>query len=294
MSDPTPIFVLGLQRSGTTWLANLLIEHAAIAGVASEDHFGVHESIFFSHFARFFGDLTDQAERARFLAAFGDSDYFLLTGLEPEWLKGCGARDYPGFFRALMDEVARRRGARMWLEKSPHHTLLADQLARDFPDARFLCIVRGAAGQVRSRLGLTERGARYPGRAGEILRACSAASLYARHLREFAAGGANRRLVVFEELKADLEGGMRGIAEFLGVPFDGAMTRTSYTANSSFRSDEERRRELSTLDRLLIGAASRALSLVPLGTLRSMEERRRAERGEDWPDWCWRRRPRSA
>ena len=45
----------------------------------------------------------------------------------------------------------------MWLEKSPHHTLMADQLARDFPDARFLCIVRDPRSNYLSMLRWDQR-----------------------------------------------------------------------------------------------------------------------------------------
>jgi hypothetical protein len=79
-SRPTPVFVLGQHRSGTTWLANILANHHRVVAVQSDDHFGVHESIFFSHFARAYGDIADETNFRRFAADFAASDYYILTG----------------------------------------------------------------------------------------------------------------------------------------------------------------------------------------------------------------------
>src|SRR5919108_3944767 len=82
---PTPVFVLGLERSGTTWLANILASHPQAVAVQSEDHFGVHESIFFSHFAPAYGDLNEEHNFRRFATDFTASDYYLLSGLPADW-----------------------------------------------------------------------------------------------------------------------------------------------------------------------------------------------------------------
>jgi len=42
---PKRVFILGLQRSGTTWLANMLAALPQVAAVAHESHRGVHESV---------------------------------------------------------------------------------------------------------------------------------------------------------------------------------------------------------------------------------------------------------
>lgn len=44
---PLPVFVVGRNRSGTTWLANQLCEHPDIVGVQHERHHGIHESAYF-------------------------------------------------------------------------------------------------------------------------------------------------------------------------------------------------------------------------------------------------------
>lgn len=74
----TPIFVVGVHRSGTTWLANILCRHSNIAGIQAERHFGIHESVFFSHFIHNFGDLRNDNIFIQFVEAFASSDHFIL------------------------------------------------------------------------------------------------------------------------------------------------------------------------------------------------------------------------
>ncbi len=293
----TPVFVLGLQRSGTTWLATLLGGHPDVACVEAEDHFGIHESIFFSHFARAYGDLADDACFARFARDFIDSDYYILTELEASFLWQRRPRGYAEAFRAVMDEVARRRGASLWVEKSPHHTLLADDLARLFPDSRFIGVVRGVQGQVRSRVYAPGRDpGSYPGRASPILAGCAASALYRRFLRGFDArhGSSGRTLMVaFEDLVADKAAVMRRVADFLGAAYLPVLTEERFGRNSSFDSAAEKRRAFSAADRALVALGHGLASLTPLSVLAGLERRRRRARGIEWPDWCWRRRPRS-
>lgn len=282
-----PVFVLGLQRSGTTWMANALGGHPDIAAVEAADHQGVHESIFFSHFARAFGDLRDNSNRERFMDAFTSSDYFLLTGLEAAWFRAREADTYPALFRALMEEYARRRGATYWLEKSPHHTLLSGELARNMPDARFIAMVRRPEALIRSRLWMDGREPPgWPRRAATLFRACAAVSLYQRHLREFAAGGGRVLLVAHEEMKADPEKMLRRVMDFLGLPFHAALLENRYPPNSSFDGGRNRDMSWNRRDRFLVGAFMMCWNLVPRSILRRLESRRH---NIEWPDWCWKR-----
>lgn len=112
-SGKRAVFVLGLQRSGTTWVANMLHGSGSVAAVAAEDHRGVHESLFFSHFARAFTPLSNRDTCAAFRAAFVSSDYWLLGGLPDETLDDImsSAKDHAAVFEAMMDAVADRQQA---------------------------------------------------------------------------------------------------------------------------------------------------------------------------------------
>src|SRR5215510_14892870 len=69
---PVPVFVLGLERSGTTWVANMLGGHSQGVCVEAPGH-GSHSSLFFSYFARVYGDLEDDDNFRRFATDFAAS-----------------------------------------------------------------------------------------------------------------------------------------------------------------------------------------------------------------------------
>jgi Sulfotransferase family len=293
--EPRPVFVLGLQRSGTTWIANLLCEHPKIAGVQAAEHRGIHESIFFSHFARAYGDLRDDNAFGKFARHLSTSDYYLLTELPERWLEQQRPTSYADAFRRLMNEVAHRKQAACWIEKSPHHTLLCDALAQQFPDARFVCVIRSDVGLARSRLwayGRTPQ--RYPARLLTLARAIAANALYSRVLRRFVRRCPRAILVAYEALAEDLEREMRRIATFLGLAFDDRLLRSQYGANSSFGSERARARALGQIDRAVVRLLAAVARITPLAWLGALERRRGRASELEWPAWCWTRMPRPA
>ncbi len=247
-SSPIPVFVLGLQRSGTTWLANVLANHPNAVAVQAEDHFGIHESIFFSHFARAYGDLDDDLNFRRFAAEFTTSDYYMLTGLPPDWLLSDRPGSYPEAFRNVMDEMARRRGGvQLWIEKSPTHTLLAEELAAAFPDARFVGIERRPEPVIASQLRLDgDEPLRYPRRLLRLLSMCLTYSLNQRWLARFCRDCDRCRSTSYEALFANPARETERICAFLGVRFTDSMLDLPWRRNTSFEG-RHRARDPSTL-----------------------------------------------
>jgi hypothetical protein len=292
---PTPVFILGLQRSGTTWLANVFAQHSRAVAVQSEDDFGILESIFFSHFAPAYGDLNDEANFRRFVRDFTSSDYYLLSGLDPRWLTTVKLRRHPEIFRAMMEEVALRGGgADFWVEKSPDHTALADELAAAFPDARFICIVRQPQSATASMLWL--RGP--PQSQSARVRALLAMSLFRaqqRLLTHFCRRHQDRCFLTrYEDFVADSEGETRRACKFLDIDYEPAMLDLPWQRNTSFHS-MDRRHAFRLLDRIIMAAARALLNLVPLRLLRSIlawhrVRRRKRQGGIVFPEWTWRRR----
>lgn len=287
-----PIFVLGLQRSGTTWIANLLAGSGAVAAVTAPEHHGVHESVFFSHFATAFGPFEDADARRAFEDAFATSDYYLLSGLPRTVLADAVAQahDYAGVFATVMDALAAREGCSHWLEKSPHHTLLADDLAARFPEARFVCVARSSETLIASRLSAFGRSApRGLRRATDIVRGCLANSLYVRSLERFAQRCEQAVLVRYDSFTAQPDAGRRTLRCFLDLRVEPEALRSAFQANSSHSVASTRR--LSATDRLLIRVADSGASLLPLSWLVAVERRRRRHRGAVWPDWVWTQTP---
>jgi hypothetical protein len=291
MIAPVPIFVLGLQRSGTTWVANMLAGSGCASAVEAEDHRGVHESIFFSHFAIAFGPLADPVARARFAEAFGASDYFLLSGLSPADLAAivAQAHSYAEVFGRVMDTMTLRAGLRYWVEKSPDHTLIGSELAAAFPTARFICVVRRSRGLVASRLAAPGR-ARGRGlkRCLDVLRGAVVNQLHARFLRRFCRTCDRAMLLCYEDLLRDPQGERGRIVEFLGLDTLPAALESRYAPNTSHDRDASTRR-LSALDLACIRVGDALGRLAPLGAVAAVRSGIASRRGVVWPDWCWKR-----
>lgn len=285
----TPIFVLGLQRSGTTWMANQLVALPSVAAVEAPEHRGVHESIYFSHFAKAFGPWSRLESRVRFAQAFVLSDYGQLLGLTPELLAVDmrDAKSYADLFRIVMDRHARAQGAEAWVEKSPHHTMMYRRLKRAFPDAKFVLVHRRTEGMILSRLsGFGRTPSEGFRRYADIARASVVNTLYGRYLKRLS----RRRdcfYVRYEDLHKD-DGRLRAsLLRFLGVSGSVDEMESQYEANTSF--DRAPRKPLSQKDLTVMVVAGILAYLMPLTLLVLAHRLRGAMRGIVWPDWCWKR-----
>ena len=158
-NPPTPIFVLGGARNGTTWLSNLLGLHPRVASVHHELHHGSHESnIFRQH--RYYGDLSDTDAYIRFAQLFATEDYFRIAGGDPARLY---QKRYPDFYTAffdLMDELARREGRTHWTTKldplfaldPPRYREFRAALGRRYPTVKWVGIQRRGVACLNSYL----------------------------------------------------------------------------------------------------------------------------------------------
>lgn len=288
---PTPIFVLGTHRSGTTWLANLLCEHPLIAGVRHEQHHGIHESAYFSRILGRYGDLSVLVNYIEFVEVMAASDYFRLAGIERAELLALWPTTYEAVFRIVMDRFAEREHAAFWLEKTPAHTLIAQRLARTYPDARFIAIRRDCADTTASAMGLAAR--RTPdgalarrNRFRLLLGNALGWGTYNRLIDAFAASCPRVLAVRYETLRADTHSALDRICRFLGIPFDPAMAESAYPPNSSFRSADERTRALSPTERAIVQAAAGLPQLLPVPALQALAEWKRVRsRNRPLPGW---------
>jgi hypothetical protein len=156
-SDIVPIFVLGSERNGTTWLCNELCRHPDIAGVQHRAHWGFHESKIYLH-QKYWGDLTGRDALDRFLALYGDEDHFQLTGDDPNHYKEHQPGDFIDFFFEMMDRFARKEGVSCWVTKlDPHFyyrraacSEFLERLRARYPVIRFVGIQRDLRSALRS------------------------------------------------------------------------------------------------------------------------------------------------
>jgi hypothetical protein len=142
-----PVFVVGMPRSGTKVLRDLLRGHPRIRIPPSETNL---LPIWAANWHRF-GDLSDRTQFARFYRRAIRAPYFLLmekhtSGPIPEevWYRGCRGFGPGDVFEALLrhDVGAAPESDVVWGDKSPMYTEHIDLLGRLYPQARFIHIVR--------------------------------------------------------------------------------------------------------------------------------------------------------
>ncbi|MEQ8689964.1 MAG: sulfotransferase, partial [Pseudomonadales bacterium] len=135
----TPIFLLSLPRSGSTLLQRVLATDARIA-TASEPWLMLPYVAAYSNLATFseFGGGLAKVGIREFLESLpgGMSNY-----------RECIAR-----FASSVYDLASPTGAIYFLDKTPRYTLIADELIKIFPDAKYVVLWRNPAAIVASMI----------------------------------------------------------------------------------------------------------------------------------------------
>ena len=152
--DVEPVFVVGFPRSGTTLLQVMLDAHPRLA-LLTEVHFFTE----ILQIRRLVPSLDAPADLARFLHLVRRCGHFrrlidgeqLLAEVESR-LNAESRRSYQLFYRLLLEENARLRGAARFGEKTPPNVRYLDDLIAIFPRARIVHIVRDPRAAVASAL----------------------------------------------------------------------------------------------------------------------------------------------
>lgn len=202
--DLAPIFVVGAGRSGTTLLRAMLDAHPHIA-IGPENHLIQGLCAHRDH---------QWASLAPALGAGGVSEGLL-------------DRSYRAAVHALMSGLG--GGKPRVGDKSPENSRHIGLLARWFPRARFIHIVRDGRDVVASLLRQSWRFAD----TGEPMPICQSPEAAATYWRDTVARARcglarapGRAITVrYEELVHDPEGQLRRVLDFLGEPFDAAVLR---------------------------------------------------------------------
>lgn len=206
-SHRPPFFIVGAPRSGTGLLRNLLRSHPRLA-IPGESHF-------IPGFYLGYGE--PRSRRAvrrmarRILAQFRVRRWELE--LEPADFDDC--RTYAEIVSRLYGAFAARQGAERWGDKTPQYAAHMWVLARIFPEARFVHIVRDGRDAALSILRMSFG----PDGLGAAARQWR--ELVRRARSDGEALGPERYLEIrYEDLVGDPIATMRRVCEFLGEPFD--------------------------------------------------------------------------
>ncbi|HEV2061577.1 MAG TPA: sulfotransferase [Solirubrobacteraceae bacterium] len=125
-----PIFLVGAMGSGTTLLRLILDSHENIA----------------------------VPQETGFMRAYDAFKYAPFKASGRNWTKRLGWKESERdellreLFDTLFMRYAERHGKRRWGEKTPLHTWHVDDMARLFPDARFIGVIRHPSASVSSNM----------------------------------------------------------------------------------------------------------------------------------------------
>jgi hypothetical protein len=225
MENDRPIFVVGCPRSGTTMLQLMLHAHPRMA-IPPETRFLLEGY----RIRRRFGDLTSADNRralARWIVTTPATKVGDL-GLDAEELQEeivAGPPTLGSAMGIVFRAYARRFGKPRWGDKRPAYVDNIDVVLRLFPDAQIVNIVRDGRDCVASLKEMPWHKAGIAESMSAWARAVDRARAASRRL-----GPERYHELSYERLVQDPEPSLRGLCDFLGEPFDPAMTRPAAVA----------------------------------------------------------------
>jgi hypothetical protein len=206
----SPLFVVGMWRSGTSLLYALLNQHPEI-GLMYESDILTLWPIFFP-----------RRKSASWLSKIDFWNQALTrhkidcASIDPN------ITDLPNAFRAVAQQYAANKNATIWGCKSPNYYDRMNQLAELFPSAKFIVIWRDPAEVVQSIVRAAKTNAWFA-RPGTELRAL----LGYRRMKQEVDRLERRRTALFqlqyEDLVANPVVTMHAICDFIGIAFDPKM-----------------------------------------------------------------------
>lgn len=212
---PGPIFIGGLDRSGTSLIYALLASHPRVAMTRRTN--------WWSYFSGQYGDLRDDANLDRLLAQM--AKYRRHRKLEPDFAAlrsafRAGPRTYGRLYGLLQEQHAERLGKPRWGDKSLHTERYADRVFADFPTARLIHMIRDPRDRYASVL---KRWKRLRGGVGAATAAWLASVRLAEHnVRRYPG---QYLILSYEDLASDPQTQLRRVSAFIGEEYAPRMLR---------------------------------------------------------------------
>ena len=242
-----PLFVLSVWRSGSSLLYSLLNQHSKIALLYEGDLPRLHRFLW--------GRFHNGAWRERWeFWNQGPSRHGIAVESMP-----ASVPDAWEATRVVYQQIARRKQATIWGEKTPHWFDCPLHMAEKFPDARFIFLWRDPNAVLRSIAGAS-RNDRFFKKAGftqrvllgteNLRKACDALATQGRPVHE----------VSYEDLTSDTPGCMQQICAFLKIPFEERMTSLEGADRSAVSSGEH---HAMVRGNRVVGSRKRAEVLAP-------------------------------
>jgi len=252
-------FLVGCARSGTTLFQAMLATHSDITSFP-ETHF--FDRLYWGRKAntlRSLRALWVMFEVGRWV---GQPAPFLVR---PHLRR----RDYGKDYIRLLDDAARRRGARAWIEKTTSHALFIDKILTVAPNAKFIHIIRDGRAVVASLYTLSESNPQYWGWARSLDVCCDRWNRSVRASLKWK-DHPNHRLYTYEALVSNTERILADACALFGLEFETAMLQFQATAGEVIATHEDWKSNAT--------AALKSTGLERYNTIFSDAQRQRIER----------------
>jgi hypothetical protein len=208
-----PVFVAGLERSGTSLIYALLASHPNIAMTRRTN--------LWRHFYGQYGDLGEPANLDRCLETMRRYKRLVVLELDFDRLRTdfrAGEPTYAALFAALESQIADRMDRPRWGDKSLHTEHYAEEIFDAYPGARILHMIRDPRDRFASSY------ARWKVRRGGVgagtAEWLSSSRLAGRNQRRYPD---RYRIVRYETLATEPEATLHDICGFIGESFTAAM-----------------------------------------------------------------------
>lgn len=208
-----PIFIAGLERSGTSLIFALLASHPNIAMTRRTN--------LWTYFYNQYGDLSKPENFERCLERM--MRYKRLVKLEPDperirkefWQ---GETTYTRLFALIEEHFAEKSGKPRWGDKSLNTERYADPILEAYPSGKILHMIRDPRDRYASVI--TRWGKRRGGVGAGMAMWLSSVRLAQRHKKRYPE---NYKIIRYELLASQPEETLREICEFVGEEYSAAM-----------------------------------------------------------------------
>lgn len=204
-----PVFVAGLERSGTSLMYALLASHPNISMTRRTN--------FWRYFVDQHGDLGDDGNLDACLKTMSVYKRLVVLDLDFERLRReflVGPRTYGRLYQLFEEQVAEREGKPRWGDKSLELERYTERILLEFPQARILHMIRDPRDRLASVL------TRWRVRRGDV-GVGTAAWLWSARLasQHVAAHPENYMVVRYEGLAREPDAVMREVCAFIGEEY---------------------------------------------------------------------------
>ena len=204
-----PVYVAGLERSGTSLMYALLASHPRIAMTRRTN--------MWTHFYNQYGDLADETNFERCLASMMTYKRLLKLQPDPERIRRefqQGPATYGRLFGLLEEHFAEAAGKPRWGDKSLNTERYAEAIFEAFPRARILHMMRDPRDRFASSL---KRWGPTPGGVGfGTAMWLSSLEMAQANMARFPR---NYMIVRYETLAGQPEDTLRQISDFIDEPY---------------------------------------------------------------------------